>query len=141
MQKKQRVKAFRFLTLESGCQVCISHHRTSHGYFFVSIDGVRDYLHRLIFVWTKGPIPNGFEVHHVCENRACCNPQHLEALSKHVHRAVTMDSRFGHLKNKAYQLLELSGGSITRKNLALALGVKVNSTDKYIKKWKSECMI
>lgn len=30
----------------------------------------------------KGPIPPGYQVDHLCRNRACANPVHLEAVTQ-----------------------------------------------------------
>jgi hypothetical protein len=38
--------------------------------------------HRVAYRLAKGEIPEGYEIDHLCRNRACCNPQHLEAVSK-----------------------------------------------------------
>lgn len=38
--------------------------------------------HRVAYEFVKGPIPEGFEIDHLCMNRACCNPAHLEAVTK-----------------------------------------------------------
>jgi hypothetical protein len=41
--------------------------------------------HRWIWEQVVGPIPDGIEIHHRCENRACVRPDHLEALTAAQH--------------------------------------------------------
>lgn len=38
-------------------------------------------IHRLSFQVFKGEIGEGRTIDHLCRNRACCNPDHLEAVS------------------------------------------------------------
>jgi hypothetical protein len=38
------------------------------------------YAHRVAYELTVGPIPDGYHVDHLCRNRSCCNPDHLEAV-------------------------------------------------------------
>jgi hypothetical protein len=35
-----------------------------------------------------GPIPQGKELHHTCRNRRCCNPAHLQPLTRSEHRKL-----------------------------------------------------
>lgn len=42
-------------------------------------------VHRWIYQQYKGQIPKGFDVHHVCNNKVCVNPNHLEALDRNTH--------------------------------------------------------
>lgn len=41
--------------------------------------------HRIVYHAHHGTIPDGMEVHHMCRNRACCNPEHLRALYPDEH--------------------------------------------------------
>ena len=40
-------------------------------------------VHRLAYEAVIGPIPDGLQIDHLCRNRACFNPYHLEAVSGH----------------------------------------------------------
>ena len=42
------------------------------------------YTHRASFEFHRGPIPAGLDLDHLCRNRACCNPVHLEAVPHRV---------------------------------------------------------
>lgn len=45
--------------------------------------------HRIVYKLYKGDIPEGFDLDHLCSNRKCVNPDHLEPLSKQDHRKRT----------------------------------------------------
>ncbi len=39
-------------------------------------------VHRVTYETFVGPIPEGLEIDHLCRNRLCCNPVHLEAVTR-----------------------------------------------------------
>lgn len=51
--------------------------RTAKGYGHVYYQGTTLRVHRLTYEMLVGRIPEGMEIHHVCENEPCCNPAHL----------------------------------------------------------------
>jgi hypothetical protein len=48
------------------------------GYALFTANGVTAYAHRTVYELVKGRIPDGRELDHVCRNRWCVNPDHLE---------------------------------------------------------------
>ncbi len=37
--------------------------------------------HRAVYIAVVGPVPEGLQLDHLCRNRACCNPAHLEPVT------------------------------------------------------------
>ncbi|MFD1104608.1 HNH endonuclease signature motif containing protein [Sphingobium olei] len=64
---------------ESGCWNC-SYGRDTSGYPQVSYLSRMELTHRVMYVAAKGIIPSALQLDHLCRNRACCNPDHLEAV-------------------------------------------------------------
>jgi HNH endonuclease len=56
----------------------------SDGYGKVQLDGRGVGAHRVAWELTNGPIPAGLTIDHLCRNRRCVNPAHLEAVTQQV---------------------------------------------------------
>jgi hypothetical protein len=64
-------------------------HVTPFGYGGLSRDGVAWVAHRWVFETRRGEIPDGYDLHHLCEQRLCVNPDHLVPLSRQEHNDLT----------------------------------------------------
>jgi hypothetical protein len=81
-QKKTGFK----LCLPSGCIEWLGGRRAD-GYRWFRIPGGKQVIaHRWFWEGEYGPIPKGYVLHHICQNPACVNPDHLELVTKAQHR-------------------------------------------------------
>ena len=58
-------------------------------------------FHRTIYRLHNGPIPDGFEVDHMCKRRACCSPEHLQLLEGTSHAVKSNRERYADRKADA----------------------------------------
>ncbi len=81
---------------DAGCWVW-QRSKIPAGYGKISVNG-RDLLaHRVAYEAFVGPIPDGLELDHLCRVRACCNPAHLEPVTRAENHRRALPFRTGYV--------------------------------------------
>ena len=136
-----RGKPLEFKTLDNGCIVPLHHKLNQDGYFRFLLrnkdgKGRGKYLmyHRYIYEQTYGALPDGYEIHHTCHNRACCNINHLELIEGHTHAILSDMERYAkrQMQAKKYWLATHCTGAC----LGEIFGVSFSTGCKWIRGWK-----
>jgi hypothetical protein len=65
---------------DTGCWVWQDNDRS--GYGFLSVNKQKQMAHRVSYELHVGPIPEGLQIDHLCRNKMCVNPDHLEAVTQ-----------------------------------------------------------
>jgi hypothetical protein len=90
--KPWQVRLFSYLLVDDGCWAWTGHHHVKDLYARYSVaKGLLDpdkakelYVHKYLYELLIGPVPEGMELDHLCKNRRCPNPWHLEPVSHTV---------------------------------------------------------
>ena len=123
-------------TDENGCITPKSHALNQDGYFRKWIPERKKMVMYHIYSWEviNGPIPEGFEINHLCKNRACCNVEHLECIDGKAHTIKTNEERYSERKQKAFEYWSRVGC----KGVVLAgiFDVTPSAACRWIRGWK-----
>ncbi len=79
-RKRRSVHAEDYLVdMDTGCWIW--QHHLLHGYGVITSNRRRTQAHRYYYEQTKGSIPEGMILDHLCRNRSCVNPDHMEPVT------------------------------------------------------------
>lgn len=77
---RERLLSKTRINWETGCwEWTAVRNQGSYGRFYV--EGKKEMAHRVAYELIEGPIPEGLQLDHLCRNRACINPAHLEPVT------------------------------------------------------------
>ncbi len=116
---------------DSPCWILSGYACRHNGHLIVSRDdGTRTHASRLAYELFIGPVPEGLEVCHRCDNGRCINPAHIFAgtHAENIHDSVRKGRKncWGHQKLNAEQVHEIRAKAalgLLRKDIAKAYGI------------------
>ncbi len=101
------------VSLSDGCWEWRGHRgqKNGYGYLWRLEDRTALLAHRIAYEHFVGPIPEGLHIDHLCRNRGCVNPAHLEAVSQGENnsRAMKETCKQGHPYTPENTLYERGG--------------------------------
>lgn len=130
--------AIRTETNAKGCMLVVSHKPNADGYIRLHRDGKAEMYHRTIYkkYHNIDEIPDGYEIDHICRERNCCNPEHLQLLTGHKHTVKTNKERYSDRKDAAFIYWVANKPTGTR--LAEIFGVTFSAACGWIREWKNQ---
>lgn len=76
--KNINTQSILYIKDEKECHLCVSHKSKKDGYIHITRNSKNYLIHRWVYEKIKGKIPDGLVIRHLCHNRNCINPDHLE---------------------------------------------------------------
>lgn len=119
-----------YIVDEHGCWVW-QLARNAHGYGSMRVGPSNLGAHRIYYERVHGPIPDGMLIDHLCRNRACVNPAHMQVVSKreNVRRGVSTRFTTAHRRDMCERYLR----GETQSSIAECYGTPQSAVAKIIR--------
>jgi hypothetical protein len=123
----ERIRAKCELNEETGCEI-YQGSKNQKGYGLIYYNGKMHSVHRIAYEVSGRTIPPGFDVHHICGERACCRIEHLRAIPHRLNVALTAENtalrwqRLQDLLNVNFELNFFGETLMTSRDLSLVWG-------------------
>lgn len=103
LNKEEKERLLKKISFGDGCWEwlgCIG----KNGYGYVRIDSKLRLTHRVVYELYEGDIPVWLELDHLCRNRKCCNPNHLEPVTRKENcvRSPIIGKHGNHVRGKEH---------------------------------------
>ena len=93
--------------------------------------------HRLVWEVVYGEIPDGYEVNHLCKVRQCCNPTHLEILTRSEHRTKDNTGRYQERRVRVFAM-HMAYPYLTQREIADEFNMSQSSVSVILREMKEE---
>lgn len=124
------------INADTGCWEWQKAIRECNGYGICARNGKTDYAHRFSYETFVGPIPEGLELDHLCRNRKCVNPYHLEPVTHTVN--MRRGARTILTPEQVIEIREMDTQGYTRREMAEMFEVSKGCIDHVVYRynWK-----
>lgn len=106
--------------------------KNGKGYGQMKMNGKLWAVHRIYYEREYGPIPEGKQLDHLCRNRACVNPMHLEPVSgtENMRRGSATKVSLEQVR----EIRKLAEADASKKELARWYGISLTQTYRIIRR-------
>jgi hypothetical protein len=94
------------------------------------------YAHRVAYELTLGGVPQGMTIDHLCRNKLCCNPQHMEIVTRSENsrrQAVKQDRVCKMGKESHLRVRQLRQARFSIKEISERFGVSTRTINRALK--------
>lgn len=112
---------------------------SGYGITWSYLRGKQAAAHIVYYEDKYGPVPEGLDLHHRCENPICCNPDHVAPLPRNLHRQSHTDRQSKLTLEDAKRAHKLYASGWEQIDIGALLGVQPAAISKIItgRTWKN----